>query len=62
MSARAINKLAQIIFNASWGVTGLKYSPRCRSSDWRSRDARRAAECVMSQYDLEPKNAVSADS
>lgn len=54
MSQRLIHKLARLIHGAAWGVTKMKYTTG-RESDWRSKDARRSAEAILTHYDVIPK-------
>lgn len=55
MSQREIHKVARLIFEATWAVKGLEYSTR-RTSDWRSRDAQRAAEFILLNYEIVPRD------
>ena len=48
------DEVAKLIYQAIYGVSGYEYSPT-RPADWRSKDARRAAEFIVLHYLVEKK-------
>ena len=58
MARTTKRELAKLIHHATWAVKGIQYSTR-RASDWRSRDADRAAEYILMNYDVAKKSSVS---
>lgn len=58
ISTKQKRDLAKLIFHATWAVKGLEYSTR-RASDWRSRDADRAAEYILMNYEVTKKTQLS---
>lgn len=54
MTVRKYHDVARLIHQATWGVTKVLYSTN-RGSDWRSKDARRAVEYILTKYDIRKK-------
>jgi hypothetical protein len=53
MEAVMRERLARVIFIAQWASSGLEFSRR--KSDWRSLDARKAADAILEGFDVKPK-------